>query len=69
MKMLSLGCKTIQDGITTALIFFITGLGILLTGIWLIPEFWYLPQIIIFTGILILLMVPLILVASYLKNR
>ena len=69
MKMLSLGCKTIQDGITTALIFFITGLAILLTGIWLIPEFWYLPQIIIFTGILILLMVPVILVASYLKNR
>ena len=69
MKLLSLGCKTIQDGITTALIFFITGLGTLLTGIWLIPEIWYLPQIIVFTGILILLMVPVILVASYLKNR
>lgn len=69
MKILSLGCKTLQDGITTALIFFITGLCILLAGIWVIPEIWYLPQIIIFMGVLILLMAPVVLVASYLKNR
>ncbi len=69
MKMLSLGCKTMKDGLTTAFIFFIMGLCLVLTGIWLIPEIWYLPQIIIFTGALILFMVPLILLASYLKNR
>lgn len=69
MKMLSLGCKTIKDGLITALIFFITGLCLVLVGVWVMPEIWYLSQIIIFTGALILLMVPVILVASYLKNR
>ena len=69
MKMLSLGCKTFKDGITTALVFFISGLCFIFTGIWVIPEIAYLPQIIIFVGSLILLMVPVILVASYVKNR
>lgn len=69
MKMLSLGCKTIKDGITTALIFFIAGLCIVSAGIWVMPELWYLPQIIIFSGSLLLFMVPVILVATYLKNR
>ena len=69
MKMLSLGCKTIQDGLTTAFIFFITGLCLILAGVWVMPEIWYLPQIIIFMGTLVLFMIPVILVATYLKNR
>ncbi|MCU7938058.1 MAG: hypothetical protein KZQ64_16590 [gamma proteobacterium symbiont of Bathyaustriella thionipta] len=69
MKMLSLGCKTIKDGLTTALIFFITGLSLVLAGFWVMPEIGYLPQIIIFMGALVLLMVPVILVSSYLKNH
>ncbi len=69
MKILSLGCKTFRDGVTTAFVFFITGLCLVMSGIWVMPEIWYLPQIIIFVGILILLMAPVILVASYFKNR
>ncbi len=67
--MISIGCKTIRDGITTAIIFFITGICLLLTGIWIVPEIWYLPHIIILVGILVLIMVPIILVATYFKNR
>ena len=67
MKML--GCKTFRDGLTTSFIFFITGLCIVLAGIWVLPEIWYLPQIIIFMGAFVLFMVPVIIVASYLKNR
>jgi len=67
--MLSLGCKTIKDGITTALIFFITCLCIILVGIWVVPEIWVLSEIIMFMGAIVLLMVPVILIASYLKNR
>jgi len=69
MKVVHLGCKTIKDGITTASVFLITGLCLILVGNWILPELWYLPQIIIFTGMLILLMVPVILIATYLKNR
>ncbi len=69
MKILSLGCKTIQDGLTTASIFFSMGLGLILAGIWIIPQILYLPQIIIISGTLLLIMVPLILIATYLKNR
>jgi len=69
MKMLSLGCKTFRDGITTAFIFLITGLCIVMSGIWVMPDIWYLPHIIIGVGSILLLMVPVILLASYLKNR
>jgi len=58
-----------QDGYTTAVVFFITGVCLVLAGFWVIPEIWYLPHIIILTGALVLLMVPVILTASYLKNR
>jgi len=68
MKMHSLGCKTIEDGIVTALIFFLSGISIILAGIWIVPDVWYLANIIIASGLLILLMVPIILIATYIKN-
>jgi len=68
MKMHSLGCKTIEDGIVTALIFLLSGISIILAGVWIVPDIWYLARIIITSGLLILLMVPIILIASYIKN-
>jgi len=64
----SLGCKTIEDGIITASIFFVTGLLIICAGVWIVPEIWYLSHIIIFSGALLLMLVPVVLVATYLKN-
>ncbi len=69
MKMLVLGCKTIKDGITTALIFFLTAISLILAGIFVVPDIWYLSSIIILSGIFVLLMVPLILIATYIKNK
>ena len=66
--MRTLGCKTIKDGITTAIIFLITGISLLITG-WLMPDLWYLPHIIIISACLVLFMIPLILLGTYLKNR
>jgi len=68
-RMRALGCKTIKDGITTATIFFITGSCLLITGIWIMPDVLYFPQIIILTASLVLLMTPVILLATYLKNN
>ena len=64
----SLGCKTIEDGIVTALIFLLSGISIVLAGIWIVPDIWYLAHIIITSGLLILFMVPIILIATYIKN-
>jgi len=63
-----LGCKTFKDGIITAFIFFITAISIIATGRWIVPNIWYLAHITIISGLLVLLMVPLILIASYIKN-
>ena len=65
----SLGCKTIKDGMITAVIFFITAISIMLAGVWIVPDIWYLSHIIILAGGLILCMVPVILIATYIKNR
>jgi len=54
---------------TTAGIFFITGFCLMSAGFLVIPDLWYLPHIIITAGILILLMVPVILIATYLKHH
>ena len=67
--MRALGCKTIKDGITTAIIFFITGSCLLITGLWIMPDILYFPHIIMIIASLVLLMIPLILLGTYLKNR
>lgn len=67
--MISLGCKSIRDGITTAIIFSVAGFLLILTAVTIIPEIGYLPQVIMFSGILLLLFVPLIIVATIIKNR
>ena len=67
--MFSLGCKTLYDGIVTAIIFSIGGLLLLLTSAYIIPEIGYLPDIIAVSGLLLLLLVPVIIVATIVKKR
>ncbi|MCW8932430.1 MAG: hypothetical protein OQL19_19615 [Gammaproteobacteria bacterium] len=66
--MLALGCKTIKDGVMTAFIFLITGLSLILVGYWIVPDIWYFSHIIILSGTLLLFLVPVILIATYIKN-
>ena len=67
--MTSLGCRTLGDGITTAIVFSIAGLLLLLTAAFIVPEVGYLPDIIAVFGGLLLLLVPVIIVATILKTR
>jgi hypothetical protein len=69
MKIRTLGCKTMVDGIITAMIFLLAGSGLIIVGHWLLPDVFFLPEILTGSGLFLLLFVPLILTASYLKNR
>ena len=67
--MVSLGCKTLRDGITTAIVFSVAGFLLLLTAAYIIPDIGYLPHITGVSGILLLLLVPVILAATIIKTR
>jgi len=69
MKMLSFGCNSLREGVTTAIIFSVTGVLLILTAKFVIPEIGYLPHIIMLSGSLLLLFVPVILVAAIVKSR
>lgn len=69
MKILSFGCNSLREGVTTAIIFSIAGLLLILTASFIIPEIAYLPHIIMLSGSVLLLFVPMIIVATILKNR
>ena len=69
MKILSFGCNSLREGVTTAIIFSIAGLLLILTASFIIPEIAYLPHIIMLSGSVLLLFVPVIIVATILKNR
>jgi hypothetical protein len=69
MKMLSFGCNSLREGVTTAIVFSVTGVLLILTALFIIPAISYLPHIIMLSGALLLLLVPVIIVATFLKNR
>ncbi len=69
MKMLSFGCNSLREGITTAIVFLVTGILLILTALFITPEISYLPHIIVLSGSLLLLFVPVIIIATILKNR
>jgi hypothetical protein len=69
MKMLSFGCNSLREGVTTAIVFSVAGVLLILTALFIIPAISYLPHIIILSGSVLLLFVPMIIVATILKNR
>jgi len=69
MKMPAMGCKSRRDGIMTAAVFTLFGGLLIVTAITIIPDVKYLPGIILTSGILLWLFVPLIVIATWVKNR
>ena len=67
--MRSLGCKSLREGVTTAIVFAVAGTLLILTALFIIPAIAYLPHIILLSGSLLLLFVPLIIIATIIKNR
>ena len=69
MKMLSFGCNSLREGLTTAIVFSIAGVLLILTALFIVPAISYLPHIIMLSGSVLLLFVPVIIIATILKNR
>lgn len=66
--LLSLGCKTMREGVIATLIFFIAGVLVTLAGASIVPAIWHLNHIVIFTGFLLILLAPIILVSTFLLS-
>ncbi|MBF0265413.1 MAG: hypothetical protein HQL46_09075 [Gammaproteobacteria bacterium] len=66
--LLTLGCKTMREGVVAAAVFLALGVGLILAAVKIIPAIWYLQQIIIFVGFLMLLFAPVILVSTFLLS-
>ncbi|MCP3663933.1 MAG: hypothetical protein GY696_15825 [Gammaproteobacteria bacterium] len=68
MKLLSLGCETMREGVMATAVFLVAGVSLVLIAMKLIPEVWYLPQIILALGFFLLLFAPIILVSTFLLS-
>ena len=66
--LLSLGCKTMREGVLVTIIFFIAGILITLAGVNIVPAVWHLNHIIFLAGFLLLLLAPIILVSTFLLS-
>ena len=64
--LLSLGCKTMREGVIATIIFFIAGTLLILASIKIVPALWHLNHIILLAGFLLLLFAPIILVSTFL---
>ena len=69
MKTLSFGCNSLREGVTTAFVFSVVGVLLILAALFIVPAISYLPHVIMLSGGVLLLFVPLIIVATILKNR
>lgn len=68
MKILSLGCKTMREGVLASSIFFISGVLMILAGTRIVPEIFYMQHIVIALGMLLLLLAPVVLVSTFLLS-
>lgn len=66
--LLSLGCKTMREGVVATAIFFIAGVLIILAGVKIVPEIWHLNHIVTLSGFILLLLAPIILVSTFLLS-
>ena len=68
MNLLKIGCKTMREGVVVATIFFFAGILMILAGTKIIPDIFYMQQIVMFSGLLLLLFTPLILISTFLLS-
>ena len=66
--LLSLGCKTMREGVVATIIFFIAGIVFIMAGVKIVPIMWHLNHIIIFAGFILLLFAPIILISTFLLS-
>ncbi|MBC8210563.1 MAG: hypothetical protein H8E21_05795 [Gammaproteobacteria bacterium] len=64
--LLSLGCQTMREGVTSSLIFFIAGILMILVAMHVVPQIWNLNHIVMLFGFILLLLSPLILISTFL---
>ena len=68
IMLLSLGCKTMREGVLVTIIFFIAGILLTLASIKIVPAVWHLNHIILLAGFLLLLLAPIILISTFLLS-
>ncbi len=66
--LLSLGCQTMREGVIVTIIFFVTGVLIVLAGANIMPDLWHLNHIVVFAGFILLLLAPIILISTFLLS-
>ncbi|RDH81008.1 MAG: hypothetical protein DIZ77_08705 [endosymbiont of Seepiophila jonesi] len=66
MSLLKIGCKTMREGVIVSTIFFFAGVLMIMTGLKIVPDIFYMQQIVMFAGLPLLLFAPLILITTFL---
>jgi len=66
--LLSLGCKTMREGVIATLIFFTAGILFILAGVHIVPDVWHLQHITLLVGFVLLLLAPIILISTFLLS-
>ncbi len=68
MNLLKIGCSTMREGVIVSTIFFLAGILMILAGIKIVPDIFYMQQIVMFAGLILLLFAPLILITTFLLS-
>lgn len=55
-----------REGVIVSTIFFFAGVLMIMTGLRVVPDIFYMQQIVMFAGLLLLLFAPLILITTFL---
>lgn len=55
-----------REGVIVSTIFFFAGVLMIMTGLKVVPDIFYMQQIVMFAGLLLLLFAPLILITTFL---
>lgn len=64
--LLKIGCKTMREGVVVTSVFLVIGTLMVLIGSTIVPEIFYMKHLVMLGGLILMLLAPLILIATFL---
>jgi hypothetical protein len=67
-RLLVLGCKTLREGVIVSAVFLAGAIALFLAAQHVVPDAFYLQQVVLFFALVLIILAPIILISTFLLS-
>ena len=67
-RLLVLGCKTLREGVIVSAVFLAGAIALFLAAQHVVPDTFYLQQVVLFFALVLIILAPIILISTFLLS-